>query len=222
MNVKIDKSWKKKLRSEFEKEYFQNLVQFVRQEYLNKTVYPRPENVFRAFKLCPFDKLKVVILGQDPYHGPRQAHGLCFSVQEGVNNPPSLKNIFKEIESDLGKQMSASGDLSKWAEQGVLLINATFTVLAGSAGSHQKKGWEEFTDSVIKIISDRKTSIVFLLWGAYAQSKSELIDSQKHLVLKAPHPSPLSAHRGFFGCKHFSRTNKYLKDTKQKEINWFL
>jgi len=220
MNVQINKFWKKELSGELEKDYFKNLTKFIGREYSSKKVYPRLENIFRAFDLCSFDDTKVVILGQDPYHGQGQAHGLCFSVRVGVQNPPSLKNIFKEIVSDTGEQMSGSGELSEWARQGVLLLNATLTVLAGSAASHQRKGWEEFTDAVIEIISDKKESVVFLLWGAYAQSKGELIDSQKHLILKAPHPSPLSAYRGFFGCKHFSQANKYLKNTNQGRIDW--
>ena len=220
MNVKIEKSWQKELASEFKKDYFKSLASFVRAEYINKKVYPKPENIFRAFSLCPFNKVKVVIIGQDPYHGPGQAHGLCFSVQRGIQNPPSLKNIFKEVSDDLGVKMSDSGDLSTWSKQGALLLNATLTVLAMQAGSHQKKGWEEFTDSVIKTISDKKENVVFLLWGSYAQGKEVLIDSQKHLILKAPHPSPLSSYRGFFGCKHFSKTNKYLKETGQTEIDW--
>ncbi len=220
MEIKIDKSWSEKLKQEFEKEYFQELTSFVKEEYLSKTVYPLPKNLFRAFNLCPFNKTKVVIIGQDPYHGPKQAHGLCFSVQEGTKNPPSLKNIFKEIESDLGVTMSDSGDLSNWAKQGVLLLNATFSVLAGHASSHQNKGWEEFSDAVIKTISDKKENVVFLLWGAYAGSKADLINANKHLILKAPHPSPLSSYRGFFGCKHFSKANEYLKETKQTEIDW--
>lgn len=222
MNVKINESWKNELNSELERDYFKELGKFVRQEYLSKKVYPKPENIFRAFDLCSFDNVKVVILGQDPYHGPNQAQGLSFSVRAGIQNPPSLKNIFKEVESDIGVSLSGSGDLSSWAEQGVLLLNATLTVLAGNAGSHQHKGWEEFTNAVIKIISDKKEDLVFLLWGAYAGKKLELIDERKHLILKAPHPSPLSAYRGFFGCKHFSQTNDYLKKTKQKEINWVI
>ncbi len=220
MNVKIEKSWARELASEFEKDYFKNLASFVRAEYTSKKVYPKPENVFAAFDLCPFDKIKVVILGQDPYHGPGQAHGLCFSVERGIQNPPSLKNIYKEIESDLGIEMSKSGNLTSWAKQGVFLLNATLTVLASQAGSHQKKGWEEFTDAVIKKLSEKKEGLVFLLWGAYAQSKANFINSQKHFILKAPHPSPLSAHRGFLACKHFSQTNKYLRDNNQSEINW--
>lgn len=220
MEVKIEPSWKKELANEFEKPYFKELADFVRQEYQIKTVYPRPENIFRAFDLCPFDKVKVVLLGQDPYHGPSQAHGLSFSVQQGIKNPPSLQNIFKEIKSDLGIELSGQGDLSHWAEQGVLLLNATLTVIASQAGSHQKKGWEEFTDAVIKTLSDKKESLIFLLWGAYAQSKAELIDTNRHLILRAPHPSPLSAHRGFLGCKHFSQTNNYLEKIGREKIDW--
>ncbi len=220
MEVEIDKSWQKRLKSEFEKEYFQKLTTFVKEEYLSKKVYPRPENLFRAFDLCPFDNTKVVIIGQDPYHGPRQAHGLCFSVQADIQNPPSLRNIFKEVESDLKIKMSDSGDLTNWAKQGVLLLNATLSVLSGNAGSHQNKGWEEFSDAVIRIISDQKENVVFLLWGAYAGSKADLIDSNKHLILKAPHPSPLSSYRGFFGCQHFSKANEYLREHGREEINW--
>jgi uracil-DNA glycosylase len=220
MEVKIEPSWKKELNAEFEKPYFKELADFVHQEYLDRTIYPKPENIFRAFDLCPFDKVKVVLLGQDPYHGPNQAHGLAFSVQNGIKNPPSLKNIFKEIESDLGIKLSGKGDLSNWAKQGVLLLNATLTVIANQAGSHQKKGWEEFTNAVIKSLSDKKENLVFLLWGAYAQSKAELINPNKHLILKAPHPSPLSAHRGFLGCKHFSQTNAFLEKTGQEKIDW--
>jgi len=222
MNIKIEKSWARELASEFEKEYFKKLTSFVREEYLHKRIYPRPENIFNAFNLCSFDNTKVVILGQDPYHGPGQAHGLCFSVQKGVQNPPSLKNIFKEVEDDLGLKLSGSGDLSSWAKQGVLLLNATLSVQAGLAGSHQHKGWEEFTDSIIKTISDKKENIVFLLWGSFAQGKAPLIDEKKHLILKSPHPSPLSSYRGFFGSKHFSKTNDYLKKNKLKEINWLV
>jgi uracil-DNA glycosylase len=220
MKVKINKSWSKELDKEFEKEYFQKLTSFVKKEYLSKKVYPSPENLFRAFDLCPFNKTKVVILGQDPYHGPKQAHGLCFSVQTGTKNPPSLKNIFKEIEDDLNIKMSNSGDLSGWSKQGVLLLNATLSVLAGQAGSHQNRGWEEFSDAVIKTISSKKENIVFLLWGAYAGGKADLIDTNKHLILKAPHPSPLSSYRGFFGCKHFSKTNQYLEEYGQEGIDW--
>lgn len=221
MNVRIEKSWGKHLQEEFSKEYFKELTSFVKREYQsNRAIYPHPKNIFRAFDLCPFDAVKVVILGQDPYHGPKQAHGLAFSVEQGIQNPPSLLNIFKEISSDLNQPINTSGDLSSWAKQGVLLLNATLTVAAGQAGSHQHHGWEEFTDQVIKVLSDRKKNLVFLLWGAYAQSKGELIDSSKHFVLRAPHPSPLSAHRGFFGCQHFSRANAYLREHGRKEIDW--
>jgi len=219
MDVKIEKTWKEQLKEEFDKDYFKSLTAFIKKEYQSKTVYPHPKNVFKAFDLCPFNDVRVIILGQDPYHGPKQAHGLAFSVEEEIKNPPSLVNIFKEIESDMGGA-SNSGDLSSWAEQGILLLNATLTVVGGQAGSHQHKGWEEFTDRIIQGLSERKENLVFLLWGAYAQSKEELIDSSKHLVLKAPHPSPLSAHRGFFGCKHFSQANKYLSNHNIKEIEW--
>ncbi|PLX21876.1 uracil-DNA glycosylase [Candidatus Parcubacteria bacterium] len=222
MNVKIEKSWKEVLDNEFQKDYFQELTNFVRKEYQNKNVFPKPENIFRAFDLCPFSEVRVVILGQDPYHGPNQAHGLCFSVQSGIQNPPSLKNIFKEISSDLNINLSGSGDLSPWARQRVFLLNSTLTVLAGQAGSHQSKGWEEFSDAVIQKLSNKKKNLVFLLWGSYAGNKEHLIDSSKHLVLKAPHPSPLSAYRGFFGSKHFSKTNNYLKENNVTEIDWKL
>lgn len=222
MEVNIEPSWKKILASEFEKEYFKNLTDFVRAEYQKKTVYPKPENLFNAFWLCPFDRVRVVILGQDPYHGTGQAHGLCFSVQKGVANPPSLQNIYKELHSDLGIDVPVTGDLSACAGQGVFLLNATLSVVAGQAGSHQKRGWEEFSDAVIRSISEKKVGVVFLLWGAYAQSKAELIDNRKHLVLRAAHPSPLSAYRGFFGCRHFSQTNEYLQRGGQREIDWQL
>lgn len=219
-DVKIEPSWKAALVDEFAKDYFVKLADFVRREYQSKTVYPHPKNVFRAFDLCPFDRVKVVILGQDPYHGPQQAHGLSFSVQQGIQNPPSLQNIYKEVCSDLGQPAKAGGDLTAWAEQGVLLLNATLTVVAGQAGSHQRQGWEEFTDAVIRRLSDRREHLVFMLWGAYAQSKTPLIDATRHLVLKAPHPSPLSAHRGFLGCKHFSQANDYLVKQELEPIDW--
>ncbi len=222
MEVRIEETWKRELAEEFEKEYFLRLREFIRNEYQTKKVYPRPENIFKAFELCPFDRLKVVILGQDPYHGPKQAHGLCFSVQAGVQKPPSLQNIYKEIEADLGIKMSGSGDLTHWAQQGVFLLNATLTVLPGQAGSHQRKGWEEFSDAVISKISTQKENVVFMLWGAYAQSKVQFIDMKKHLVLQAPHPSPLSAHRGFFGCRHFSKANAYLAGKGMEVIDWSL
>ncbi len=220
MDVKIAVSWKERLQEEFSKPYFESLISFVRDEYQNQTVYPPGKEIFRAFDACNFDDVKVVIIGQDPYHGPGQANGLCFSVREGMRMPPSLVNIFKEIQKDLGKAIPSSGDLGRWAEQGVLLLNATLTVRASTAGSHQNKGWEEFTDSVIKTISDEKEHVVFLLWGAYAQKKGEVIDRQKHLVLMSAHPSPFSADRGFFGCKHFSKTNDYLRSKGMKEIEW--
>lgn len=218
--MKIDESWKEVLKEEFEKDYFVNLTSFVRQEYKDKTIYPKASNIFNAFNLCPFDKVKVVILGQDPYHEPNQAHGLCFSVLDPTPAPPSLKNIFKEINLDLGITPLESGDLTRWASQGVLLLNATLTVEAHKAGSHQGKGWEEFTDRVIFNLANRKSGLVFLLWGSYAQKKGEFIDQTKHLVLKSVHPSPLSAHRGFFGNHHFSQTNSYLTQQGKQPINW--
>lgn len=220
MNVAIEESWKERLSGEFEKEYFQRLVSFVKEEYRRGKVYPPGSNIFRAFDVCPFDKVKVVILGQDPYHEPRQAHGLSFSVQDGVPYPPSLINIFKEIESDLGKPVPKSGDLTRWAEQGVLLLNATLTVRAHQAGSHQNKGWEEFTDAVIHRLAEEREHLVFILWGSYAQRKGAFIDTSKHLVLKSAHPSPLSAFRGFFGNKHFSKANEYLVAHGIEPIDW--
>jgi uracil-DNA glycosylase len=220
MDVKIDPSWKSKLKSEFEKEYFLKLSEFVKEEYATKTIYPPGSLIFNAFNLCSFQKVKAVIIGQDPYHGPGQAHGLCFSVREGIDFPPSLINIFKEIESDLGINRPVSGNLERWAAQGVLLLNATLTVRAHQAGSHQKKGWEEFTDNVISILNNDRDNIVFFLWGAYAQKKGESIDRSKHLVLESVHPSPLSASRGFFGNKHFSRCNEYLLRHGIDPINW--
>ncbi len=220
MEVKIESSWKTRLQPEFDQPYFEALAGFVKEEYQSKKVYPPPAQLFRAFDLCPFDRVKVVILGQDPYHGPGQANGLCFSVNDGVLFPPSLQNIFREISEDLGKPMPPTGNLERWARQGVLLLNATLTVLAGLAGSHQMKGWEEFTDAAIRHISDQKEHVVFMLWGNYAQSKARLIDEKKHLILKAPHPSPLSAHRGFFGCKHFSQANHYLSGHGSSPIDW--
>lgn len=220
MEVKIEETWKEVLKEEFEKDYFVNLTSFVRQEYKGKTIYPKASNISNAFNLCPFDKIKVVILGQDPYHEPNQAHGLCFSVLDPTPAPPSLKNIFKEINLDLGITPLESGDLTRWASQGVLLLNATLTVEAHKAGSHQGKGWEEFTDSVIFNLANRKSGLVFLLWGSYAQKKGEFIDQTKHLVLKSVHPSPLSAHRGFFGNHHFSQANNYLIAQGQLPIDW--
>ena len=220
MDVKIADSWKSKLTKEFNKPYFGELSEFIRLEYQKFRVYPPGKEIFRAFDACSFDNLKVVIIGQDPYHGVGQANGLCFSVTPGVKMPPSLVNIFKEIRNDLGKPLPATGDLGRWADQGVLLLNATLTVRDGLPGSHQKKGWEEFTDSVIRKISDEKEHVVFLLWGAFAQKKGGMIDRNKHLVLMSAHPSPFSADRGFFGCKHFSKTNEYLKSKGFKEIEW--
>lgn len=221
MEVAIEPSWKKALHEEFEQPYFKELVEFVKQEYATTTVYPHPKNLFRAFALTPFDAVHVVILGQDPYHGPKQAHGLSFSVSEGVRNPPSLQNIFKEIATDLGEEPNAAnGDLERWARQGVLLLNATLTVRARTAGSHQGKGWERFTDAVIKKLSDEREHLVFILWGNYARSKKVLIDTSKHCVIESPHPSPFSAHNGFFGSKPFSKANAYIASFGGKEIDW--
>lgn len=220
MDVRIEKSWGERLAGEFEKDYFRELVGFVKREYSLGTVYPPGECIFNAFEHCPFDKVKVVILGQDPYHEPGQAHGLCFSVQDGTPYPPSLVNIFKEIESDLGKPMPRSGNLLRWADQGVLLLNATLTVRAHQAGSHQRRGWETFTDAVIRTLATERSHVVYLLWGSYAQRKGAVIDATRNLVLQSPHPSPLSAYRGFFGNKHFSKANEYLVATGQKPIDW--
>lgn len=220
MDVKIEPSWGKILAGEFEKLDFETLANFVRNEYKTKVVYPPPKLIFNAFELCPFDKVRVVILGQDPYHGRGQAHGLCFSVPEGVAMPPSLKNIYKEINSDLNLPIPQSGNLEHWARQGVLLLNATLTVLAGSPASHQGHGWEQFTDAVIEKLSSKKEALVFLLWGRYAKEKGSIIDRNKYLVLEAAHPSPFSATSGFFGCKHFSKTNDYLVSRGEKPIRW--
>ena len=220
MDVKIAPSWKDRLKDEFQKPYFSNLIEFVKSQYASNAVYPPGKEIFRAFDCCDFEQVKVVIIGQDPYHGEGQANGLCFSVRKGVRMPPSLLNIFKEIHNDLGKPIPQSGELERWANQGVLLLNATLTVRAGSPGSHQNKGWEEFTDAVIRKISSEKENVVFLLWGAYAQKKGEIIDRNKHYVLMSAHPSPFSADRGFFGNKHFSKTNSYLKSKGLKEIEW--
>lgn len=220
MNVRIEESWKTRLQAEFGKPYFEALTQFVRGEYATTTVYPPGKEIFAAFDACPFDRVRVVILGQDPYHEPGQAHGLCFSVNDGVAHPPSLVNIFKEIASDLGKPMPASGNLMRWAQQGVLLLNATLTVRAHQAGSHQNKGWETFTDAVIHRLAEEREHIVFILWGSYAQRKGAFIDRNRHLVLQSPHPSPLSAYRGFFGNGHFSRANAYLEQHGCEPINW--
>lgn len=220
MNVRIEHSWQQRLQPEFDKPYFENLTAFVRNEYATKTVYPPGSQIFAAFDACPFDRVKVVILGQDPYHEPNQAHGLCFSVNDHIPFPPSLQNIFKEIESDLGIPVPASGNLTRWARQGVLLLNATLTVEAHRAASHQGKGWETFTDAVIHKLAEEREHLVFILWGAYAQRKGEFIDRNRHLVLKSPHPSPLSAHRGFFGNHHFSQANRYLEAHGIEPIQW--
>ena len=220
MVVKIEESWANALASEFEKDYFKQLTDFVRSEYNSQVIYPKGKEIFRAFDKCPIDQVKVVILGQDPYHGPGQANGLCFSVQEGMPFPPSLTNIFKEIKNDLGKEIPPNGSLDRWAEQGVLLLNATLTVRAHQAGSHQKKGWEQFTDAVIEALALEQEGIVYMLWGNYAQKKASIVDQQKNLILKSVHPSPLSAHRGFFGSAHFSQANQYLKEKGLLEINW--
>ncbi|MEE0991097.1 MAG: uracil-DNA glycosylase [Paludibacteraceae bacterium] len=220
MQVKIEKSWQEVLQTEFDKPYFENLVGFVKQEYASNTIFPPAGQIFNAFNTCPFNNVKVVILGQDPYHGPGQAHGLCFSVNDGIQFPPSLQNIFKEITSDLGIPEPKTGNLTRWAEQGVLLLNATLTVRASQAGSHQGKGWEEFTDAVIKTISEKAENVVFILWGSYAIKKKSLINASKHCILTAPHPSPLSSYRGFFGCKHFSQTNTYLTSKGKTPIEW--
>lgn len=218
--VRIGGGWKKKLESEFGESYFVGLTDFVHREYAKSTVYPEPKNIFRAFDLTSFDEVKVVILGQDPYHGAGQANGLCFAVNPGVRPPPSLQNIFKELESDLGHEVSHDTDLSRWAKQGVLLLNATLTVRAANAGSHQGKGWEQFTDAAIRKLNDEREGIVFILWGNYARQKGAFIDRQKHFVIESAHPSPFSAHSGFFGSKPFSKTNEYLKKRGEKEIEW--
>ncbi|HIP48629.1 MAG TPA: uracil-DNA glycosylase [Lutibacter sp.] len=221
MNINIEPSWKKALTNEFSKHYFTELISFVKSEYNQHICYPKGKDIFAAFDSCSIDNLKVVIIGQDPYHGEGQANGLCFSVKEGIKHPPSLINIFKELEKDIGKEYPKSGDLSHWAKQGVLLINATLTVRNHEAGSHQKQGWETFTDAVIKHISDHKENIVFLLWGGFAKNKGKHIDVNKHLVLSTGHPSPLSANRGYwFGNRHFSRVNEYLKTNGIDEIVW--
>jgi len=223
VNVKIEESWRKALREEFQSEYFTQLKLFLVEEKKTQTIYPPGGLIFSAFDKTPFDKVKVVILGQDPYHGQGQAHGLCFSVPDGIAIPPSLKNIFKELSDDMGITLPKSGNLEKWTQEGVLLINATLTVRAHLAGSHQKKGWEQFTDAVIKKISDEKEDVVFILWGNYAQGKAKLIDLSKHFIIKSVHPSPLSANRGgFFGTKPFSRTNTYLESKNITPINWNL
>ena len=220
MNVKIEQSWKDALAAEFDKDYFIKLTDFVRGEYLaGKTVYPEAKNIFNAFNLCPLENVKVVIIGQDPYHEPGQAHGLCFSVLPPTPNPPSLQNIYKEILSDLGRPSVTNGDLTYWGQQGVLLLNSTLTVAAHVAASHSGRGWEQFTDAVIRAVAKRE-HIVYMLWGSYAQKKAAIVDADKNLILKSLHPSPLSAYRGFFGCKHFSQANKYLESVGQTPIEW--
>ncbi|MGE0764805.1 MAG: uracil-DNA glycosylase [Bdellovibrionales bacterium] len=221
--IRLEESWKKRLNNEFNAEYMQNLREFLREEYKKKkTIYPKPTEYFAALDHTPFEKVKVVILGQDPYHGDGQAHGLCFSVRPGVDIPPSLQNIFKELNAEFGITPPKEGYLIKWAEQGVLLLNATLTVVAGQAGSHQNKGWEIFTDKIIETLNREREDLVFMLWGAYAQKKGQIVDRKKHLVLTAPHPSPLSAHRGFLGCGHFAKANEYLKSKGQSPIDWTL
>ena len=220
MQVNIEQSWQQQLQGEFDKPYFAKLVGFVKQEYARYTVYPPGKLIFNAFNQCPFDNVKVVLIGQDPYHEPGQAHGLCFSVNDGVPFPPSLGNIFKEIHDDIGTPIPTSGNLTRWAQQGVLLLNATLTVREHQAGSHQRQGWEEFTDAVIRILSEKREHLVFILWGSYAQSKSYLIDGSRHCILRSAHPSPLSAYRGFFGNHHFSLANNYLRSNGIEEIQW--
>ena len=222
MDVKIEESWKAHIGSEFDKQYFIDLTQFVREEYMHTTCYPPGKMIFNAFNLCSFDKVKVVIIGQDPYHEPGQAHGLCFSVNDGIQFPPSLVNIFKEIQNDFGTPAPQSGNLTRWAEQGVLLLNATLTVRAHQAGSHQRRGWEEFTDAAIKALANDREHIVFILWGNFARSKKVYITNPKHLVIESAHPSPFSANHGFFGSKPFSRTNQFLEQNKIQPIDWKL
>ena len=220
VDVRIAEDWKELLKEEFAKPYFEELTSFVRGEYGSGVVYPAGRNIFRAFDCCPVDKIKVVIIGQDPYHGPGQANGLCFSVGEGVPFPPSLRNILQEVHTDVGAPIPTSGELERWAEQGVLLLNAVLTVRAHEAASHAGRGWERFTDAVVKAIAERKEGVVYMLWGSYAQKKGSIADSSKNLILKAVHPSPLSAYRGFFGCKHFSAANDYLASIGKEPIRW--
>ena len=220
MDVKISPDWKALLADEFEKPYFADLVAFVRNEYKTRTTYPSGRNIFRAFDKCPFDRLKVVVIGQDPYHGPGQANGLCFSVNDGVPFPPSLQNIFKEVHDDVGAPYPASGNLDRWAEQGVLLLNAVLTVRAHEAASHAGHGWEQFTDAVVRSVAMRKEGVVYMLWGSYAQRKGAIVDPSRNCVLKSVHPSPLSAHRGFLGCHHFSAANDYLLRQGNGPIAW--
>lgn len=218
--VRIAQDWKEVLQEEFSKPYFEELIGFVKEEYASGTVYPAGGNIFRAFDKCPFDNIKVVIIGQDPYHGPGQANGLCFSVARGVQFPPSLQNIFKEVQSDIGTPIPESGELDRWAEQGVLLLNAVLTVRAHQAASHAGRGWERFTDAVVRAIAERKENVVYMLWGSYAQKKGSIANASNNLILKAVHPSPLSAYRGFFGCKHFSEANRYLLSVGKTPIEW--
>lgn len=219
-DVRIAEDWKSVLKEEFTKPYFDELVEFVKAEYASTTVFPAGRNIFRAFDKCPLDRLKVVIIGQDPYHGEGQANGLCFSVSEGVPFPPSLQNILKEVHDDTGAEMPSSGELDRWAEQGVLLLNAVLTVRAHEAASHAGKGWERFTDAVVRAIAERKEGVVYMLWGNYAQKKGAIADPEHNLILRAVHPSPLSAYRGFFGCRHFSMANDYLVKQGKEPINW--
>ena len=218
--VRIAEDWKQILNEEFSKPYFEELVKFVKEEYASREIFPKGSNIFRAFDKCPLDKLKVVIIGQDPYHGPGQANGLCFSVGEGVPFPPSLQNIFKEVHSDIGTPIPESGELDRWAEQGVLMLNAVLTVRAHEAASHAGRGWEHFTDAVVRAIAERKEGVVYMLWGSYAQKKGAIADPRRNLILRAVHPSPLSAYRGFFGCKHFSQANDYLRSIGKEPIIW--
>lgn len=221
MDVKIEQSWKDVLTEEFEKDYFKQLTDFVRSEYMSgKTIYPEPKNIFNAFNLCPLSNVKVVIIGQDPYHEPGQAHGLCFSVQNGIDLPPSLVNIYKEIEQDIGRKSITNGDLTDWAKQGVLLLNSTLTVIAHRAASHAGHGWETFTNAVIKAVAENQKNVVYMLWGSYAQEKAKMVNASENLILKSSHPSPLSAYRGFFGGHHFSQANKYLMEHGKEPINW--
>ena len=220
MEVKIAEDWKALLQEEFDKPYFEELIRFVKEEYATHRIYPRGSNIFRAFDKCPFERLKVVIIGQDPYHGPNQAHGLCFSVADGVPHPPSLQNIFKEVAADIGTPIPTSGNLDRWAEQGVLLLNAVLTVREHEAASHAGRGWERFTDAVVRVISEHKQGVVYMLWGSYAQKKGAIADPARNCILKAVHPSPLSAYRGFLGCKHFSKANEYLLSRGETPILW--
>ena len=220
MEVKIASDWKALLQEEFEKPYFEELIRFDKEEYTTRRIYPRGSNIFRAFDKCPVDKLKVVIIGQDPYHGPGQAHGLCFSVADGGPHPPSVQNIFKEVAADIGTPIPASGNLDRWAEQGVLLLNAVLTVREHEAASHAGRGWEQFTDAVVRAINEHKQGVVYLLWGSYAQKKGAIADPARNCILTAVHPSPLSVYRGFFGCRHFSRANEYLVAQGQTPIQW--